>query len=157
QTFQNLDERERVLLHSIYNLPQYQAILPTLFSDSGYEQALRQHQCYSTKVPATFQINTLGEPEMHELRVIQFSSYGFLAHSKGLLPTNVWGKVVVQLGNEEQSTLRAVALRGKNTGNRGFYVFKLVDPDLPWRKFVGALTGGTTHEDLKNATKFLRD
>lgn len=157
QGFQNLDERERVLLHGIYDLPQYKAVLPPLFSDSGYEQAVRQHQRYSTKVPASFEINTVGEPEIHELRVIQFSSHGFLAHSRGLLPTNVWGKVVVQLGNEEQSTLKAMALRGKNTGNRGFYVFKVEEPDLAWRKFVGALTSGSTHEDMKNATKFLRD
>jgi hypothetical protein len=157
QGFQKLDERERVLLHSIYNLPEYKAVLPPLFSDSGYEQAVRQHQRYSTKIPAHFRINTVGEPETHELRIIQFSNYGFLAHSKGLLPTNVWGTLVVQLGNQEQSTVKAMALRGKSTGNRGFYVFKLVNPDLAWRKFVGALTGGTTHADLENATKFLRE
>ncbi len=155
--FKNLDERERVLLHSIYNLTTYKCVIPANFPDSVSEYAARQHQRYSTKCPAAFVINTTGQDESHELRVVEFSSHGFLAHAKGLIPTNVWGEVTVQLGDQEQSVQKAVALRGKNTGQRGFYVFKLVEPDVAWRKFVGALTSGTTHKDLVNATKFLRE
>jgi len=33
----------------------------------------------------------------------------------------------------------------------------LVEADLPWRKLVGALKSGMTHEDLDNASRFLPD
>jgi hypothetical protein len=48
-------------------------------------------------------------------------------------------------------------VRGKKAGNRNFYGFTLAEPDEAWRKFVGALTAGITHEDLENATRFMAD
>lgn len=48
-------------------------------------------------------------------------------------------------------------VRGKHKGPFGFYGFKLVEPDLPWRKLVGVLKSGMTHEDLDNASRFLPD
>ncbi|MBL8338333.1 MAG: hypothetical protein JNM97_16320, partial [Rhodoferax sp.] len=60
-------------------------------------------------------------------------------------------------GNSEQSTVRAMAVRGKIKDGKGFYGFTLAEPDTAWRKFVGALTEGVTHEDLDNATRFLKD
>ena len=157
--FKNLDERERVLLHSIYDLPEYKAILPSLAPQAAGEHATRQHQRYSTKCPGHFEFNTSGTAETHELRVIEFSSFGFLAHAKVLLPTNVWGQLTVQLGDKEHSSVKAMALRGKSssTGQRGFYAFKLLEPDVAWRKFVAALTSGKTHVDMDHATKFLPD
>jgi hypothetical protein len=53
--------------------------------------------------------------------------------------------------------MQAMVTRGKHNGKNGFYGFKLNEPDLPWRKLVGVLKAGTTHEDLANATQFLVD
>jgi hypothetical protein len=50
-----------------------------------------------------------------------------------------------------------MAVRGKMHDGRAFYGFTLAEPDTAWRKFVGALTAGVTHEDLDNATRFLAD
>ena len=50
-----------------------------------------------------------------------------------------------------------MAIRGKDNGGNIFYGFTLAEPDLAWRKFVGALTSGVTHEDLDHATRFLAD
>ena len=83
--------------------------------------------------------------------------FGFLAHSDTEIPTGIWGDATVQLGETEQSTVKAMAVRGKKSGNRGFYGFKIDDPDPAWRKFVGALTTGITQEDLSNATRFMPD
>jgi hypothetical protein len=33
----------------------------------------------------------------------------------------------------------------------------MAEPDLVWRKFVATLETGTTHKDMDNATRFLRD
>jgi hypothetical protein len=63
----------------------------------------------------------------------------------------------VQLGNNEKSSVRAMVTRSKHKGEGGMYGFKLVEPDLAWRKFVGALQSGVTHDDLAHATRFLGD
>ena len=98
-----------------------------------------------------------GRTTGYDLKLIEFSEYGFLAHSKVPLPTQVWGEVIIQLGNEERSIVRAVAVRGRTDGVHGFYGFRLAETDLSWRKFIGALKSGTTHDDLDNASVFLAD
>ena len=50
-----------------------------------------------------------------------------------------------------------MVIRGKHKDPYGFYGFKLIEPDLPWRKLVGALKSGMTDTDLDNASRFLPD
>lgn len=83
------------------------------------------------------------------------SEHGFQALSKDAVPLNVWGEAKIELGRLERSTVKVMAVRTDAVGVGGFYGFKLVEPDLTWRKFVNALESGTTHEDLENATRFL--
>lgn len=156
-TFRDLDERERGLLHSIYNLPEYKAVLPSIFSESNFRERQRKHQRYSLKCPGSFAIDSEYSAEVFELRVVELSSDGFLAYSKAAIPMNVWGDATIRLGDAERSTLKAMAVRGTFKGSHGFYGFKLAHPDLPWRKLVSALKSGTTHDDLENATQFLQD
>lgn len=156
-TFQNLSEREKGLLHSIYNLPEYKQILPTIFSESNFRNRQRKHQRYSLKCPGSFAVTGPEKTEVYDLRVVELSEDGFLAHSKVPLPANVWGEASILLGHDEQSVTKAMVIRGKHKGPYGFYGFRLVQPDLPLRKLVGALKSGTTHEDLDNSTRFLPD
>ena len=157
RTFQNLNEREKGLLHSIYNLPKYKQVLPAVFSESNLSASQRMHQRYSLKCPGSFTTTGPEKSDIYALRVVELSEDGFLAHSKAPLPTNVWGDASIRLGSEEKSVMKAMAIRGKHNGTYGFYAFKLAEPDLPWRKLVGVLKSGTTHEDLDNATRFLPD
>jgi GNAT superfamily N-acetyltransferase len=156
-TFQNLSEREKGLLHSIYNLPEYKPVLPTTFSDSDFRTRQRKHQRYSIKCPGSFSVTGPEKTDVYALQVVELSDGGFLASSKGPLPANVWGEATILLGNEEKSVTKAMVVRGKHKGPFGFYGFKLVEPDLPWRKLVGVLKSGMTHEDLDNASRFLPD
>ena len=155
--FAHLNEREKALLHSIYSLPEYKALLPPVFVDTDLQSSLRQHQRYVIKCPGSFGVTVEGRTTGYDLKLIEFSEYGFLAHSKVPLPTQVWGEVIIQLGNEERSIVRAVAVRGRTDGVHGFYGFRLAETDLSWRKFIGALKSGTTHDDLDNASVFLAD
>ena len=157
RVFQGLSTRERMLLHSIYNLPEHQKMLPVIDHAPEGGKHLRQHQRYSLKCPGNFLVDVDGKTEVATLRVVELSNFGFLAHSKVAIPTKQWGDATIQLGNNEQSTVRAMAVRGKDNGGNIFYGFTLAEPDLAWRKFVGALTSGVTHEDLDNATRFLKD
>jgi hypothetical protein len=88
---------------------------------------------------------------------VELSETGFLAYTKQDLPERVWGEAIVQLGSNEKSAVRAMVTRSRHKGEGGAYGFRLDEPDLAWRKFVGALQSGTTHEDLANATQFLGD
>jgi GNAT superfamily N-acetyltransferase len=155
--FRILSMREKLLLHSIYNLPEHQKMLPAIDHAADDGKHLRQHQRYSLKCPGNFVVHVDGKAELASLRVVELSNFGFLAHSKVQIPTKQWGDATIQLGDNEQSTVRAMAVRGKDNGGNIFYGFTLAEPDRAWRKFVGALTSGVTHEDLDNATRFLPD
>lgn len=156
-TFQNLSERDKGLLHSIYNLPEYKQVLPAVVSDSNLRTSERKHQRYSLKCPGSFFVTGAEKTDVYALQVVELSEDGFLAHSKVPLPANVWGEAIILLGHDEKSVIKAMVVRGTHKGRHGFYGFKLVEPDLPWRKFVGVLKSGMTHEDLDNASQFLPD
>ena len=154
-TFQKLNEREKGLLHSIYNLPEYEPVLPTIFSESNLRIRQRKHQRYSLKCPGSFSVVSAEKTDVYSLQVVELSDDGFLAQSKVPLPENVWGEAHIRLGNKEKSLVKAMVVRGTHRGSKGFYGFKLIEADLPWRKLVGVLKAGTTHEDLDHATQFL--
>jgi GNAT superfamily N-acetyltransferase len=157
QVFEHLTNREKMLLQSIYDLPEHQKILPKMTDPPKSGKHLRQHQRYSLKCPGNFLVQTEGKPIVTSLLLVELSIFGFLAHAESEIPVRVWGDATVELGNNEQSTVRAMAVRGKVSGDKIFYGFTLAEPDLAWRKFVGALNTGITHDDLENATKFMEN
>lgn len=152
-----LGQRERVLIHAIYDSPSYAKVLPPLSFDTGTEIRQRKHLRYSLKCPGDFLYSDHGKTTSVRLRVIEFSETGFLAYAKESLPERLWGKAIVQLGNNEKSAVRSMVIRSKRKGTFGMYVFKLDEFDLAWRKFVGALQAGSTHDELAHATQFLGD
>ena len=153
--FQNLCEREKELLHLIYNLDEYKEVLPADFSESDFSTLQRKHQRYSLKCPGIFSVISPAKKDDYALQVVEFSDDGFLANSKVPLPMNVWGEARIRLGSEEKSIIKAMAVRGKYKNAHGLYGFKLAEADLSWRKLVGVLEAGATHEDLDNASRFL--
>ncbi|MDO8287612.1 MAG: GNAT family N-acetyltransferase [Parvibaculum sp.] len=155
RTFKNLSEREKGLLHSIYNLAEYKQVLPAYLSESNFPARQRKHQRYSLKCPGIFSVISPEKTDVYALQVVEFSDDGFLANSKVPLPLNAWGEARIRLGSDEKSIIKAMAVRGKYNGAHGLYGFKLAEADLPWRKLVGVLKAGATHEDLDNATRFL--
>ena len=155
QGFERLDDREKALLYSIYSLPEYGKYLPADFSNSDPGRVARQHPRYTFKCEAVFSIEMGGHVEPHALTVVDCSLHGFLAYAQTPVTCQVWGDVVVQMGPNEESKVRALAVGNKK--DPGFYGFKLAEPDLTWRKFVAALESGTTQDDMENATRFLPD
>ena len=155
KTFENLSDRKKVLLHSIYDLPQYRAVLPVLSSNVD-DIPVRRHQRFSVKCPARISFHTSdGKEEKVAIEVIEVSRYGFQARAQNVLPLNIWCDTTIQLGRADVSHFRSLALRENNNGQDGFYGFRLGEPDIIWRKFVSALYSSTTHGDLDAATRFL--
>ena len=153
-TFRNLSPRKKVLLHTIYDLPEYRSVLPEL-STGADGIPIRRHERFSVKCPAkiVFQ-GTEGDQEI-PIEVFEVSRYGFQARAHRPLPLNIWFDTIVQLGRSDVSHIRALALRGHNNGSDGFYGFSLGEPDLLWRKFVSALYHSKTYADLETPTRFL--
>ena len=164
QVFGGLGRRERVLLRSIYSQPEYVRLLPSIDEAPQAEVGSpaggtpRQQRRYSFSCPAEFWIPlTGGRTRVASLRIVELSGSGFLAHAREEIPARVWGKAVIHLGEDEDSTVRALVVRGKVKAGRHFYGFLVAEPDVAWLKFVGALTAGTTHGDLDDATRFMPD
>ncbi|MFZ4535502.1 N-acyl amino acid synthase FeeM domain-containing protein [Propionivibrio sp.] len=154
KTFENLSERKKVLLHTIYDLPQYQSVLPTL-SASPEDIPVRRHQRFTVKCPARIVFLTADGKREIPVEVIDVSRYGFQARAHELLPLNTWCDVDIQLGHSDVSHFRALALRENSNGFNGYYGFRLGEPDTLWGKFVSALHRSTTFSDLDTATRFL--
>lgn len=155
KTFENLSERKKALIHTIYDLPQYRSVLPALPENSD-DIPIRLHPRFSVRCPARVAFSSKeGREERIAIEVIEVSRYGFQARAVKSLPLNIWCDTTIQLGHADVSHFRSLALRENNNGYNGFYGFRLGEPDIVWRKFVSALYSSTTHNDLDSATRFL--
>ena len=153
--FSLLSERKKELLHGIYDLPAYRAVLPAIVRPPADGGERRRHRRFSVRCPAELSLGRGADDAIRvNLEIVQLSRYGFQAHAPIAVPIDVWGEVTVQLGPAEVSRIQVAASRASGTG---FYGFRLGEPDLVWRKFVTALYGSSTHADLQNATAFLND
>jgi hypothetical protein len=143
-----------MLMHTIYDLPAYQAVLPAVEESGQDDSGRRRHRRFSVRCPAKFVIASAeGVASKISLEIIQLSRYGFLAYALVGVPIGVWGEITIQLGPAETSN-QGRGLAG--VGGRGLRL-RLGEPDLIWRKFVNALYSGSTHADLENATRFMTD
>jgi len=144
RSFENLSDHKKALLHLIYDLPGYRAVLP-LLSVPQQDIPIRHHQRFSVKCPAYIVYDPLNCAEKLAIEVIEVSRYGFKARAENSLPLNIWCDATVQLGQADISHFRALPLREKING---FYAFRLIEPDLLWEEFVSALYRSTTCKDL---------
>jgi GNAT superfamily N-acetyltransferase len=152
--FAELSDRKKALLHLIYDLPEYQKILPAL-PDQGVARQIRQHRRFSVKCPASLN-NTAAEGEKNiTIEVNEVSRYGFRARIARQIPANVWLNATVQLGLNDVSRLTVQAVQETDVDDHRYCGFRIGEPDLVWRKFVTALYEGHTHSDLDQATRFL--
>jgi len=157
QVFAQLDARHRVLLHAIYNLEAYQKVLPDVPASQVQTHPLRRHERYSVKCPARLTVATATAKSAYALILTDLSEFGFQARCKSAIPLGVWGQAQVQLGKAEHCTIQVKAVRDKANGFDGVYGFQLAEPDLPWKKFVNAMHGGSIDDDLTHATRFMED
>lgn len=155
QLFSRLDLPDRMLLHSIYDLPEYKAVLPPLPADALMARnTRRRHPRFSVSCPAALTLANADAAESFDLVVIECSMSGFRARCEHPLPIEVRGEVAIDLGQCERSRLRVTVARKASTAEHVF-VFKVSEPDLAWRKFVSALSKATTHGELGEASRFV--
>jgi len=148
QLLENLDDRRKALLWSIYEAPEYRAILPMLKGEAVDTHPLRRHQRYSIRCPAAVKIQAADGERVYVLHVIEVSLSGFQAECKLELPAGTSGVATVDLGRNERSVVDVTIVRRKELDGMVFYGFKLLEPDRCWRDCVAALEVGLTSSDL---------
>ena len=148
RVFDALDPRRKLLLHSIYDLPEYREVLPPLAFERPRGIELRRHQRYSLKCPARLRLDGWTAFGTIDLEVIEASLSGFQAIASRPLPLNVEATATVELGPGTRSTLKVAAVRGVRPGDSRTYGFRIDAADDAWRTCVAALEGGQTHRDL---------
>jgi hypothetical protein len=154
-TFRELSVRKKILLHTIYDLPEYGKVLPEFHIDAE-SIPIRRHERFSVKCPAKLFARGMEKDQEISIEIIEVSRYGFQAHAKKRLPLNTWFETIVQLGRSDISHISSMVLRGSHSGSSEFYGFSLGEPDILWRKFVSALYHGQTYSDLDTPTRFLQ-
>ena len=152
QVFAGLIDRQRLLLQSIYDHPDYAAVLPQPSTRATAVLSLRRHQRYSIRCPARFQVGEGAARRSWPMQVIELSLHGFLAEVGDSLPEGSQGRVEIELGHHELAVVEATALRRQEAEGQRHCAFHLPEPDEPWRRCVAALEAGHTHADLQPLT-----
>lgn len=150
--FNELSDRKKALLWSVYREPEYRPVLPML-SGGGNDvgRALRQYPRYSIRCPGQLDLPSPAEGPPTApvgLDVIEVSAHGFQAECHEELPLQIDGSVEIELGHHERARVVARAVRRKQTEEGSFYGFRIDEPDRSWRSFVAALEMGQTSKDL---------
>jgi len=148
RVFDTLDDRKRLLLHTIYDDPGYAAVLPRAASAPEGGRSLRRHQRYSIRCPARLWVSSYGTRLSYPMQVIELSLHGFQAECAMPLPEGTVGQAEVELGEHEASKVTATAVRRAESDGVVYYGFFVPEPDDIWRRCVQALQQGRTHADL---------
>lgn len=152
QVFQTLNDRQRLLLRSIYDHPDYRDVLPQPSAGADELLSLRRHQRFSIRCPARLAVRSYETRLNFPLQVIELSLNGFQAECALPLPEGTRGWVEIELGEGEFAMAEATAVRRHEAGGQVFYGFSVPQPDLAWQRCVQALQSGSTHSDLASAT-----
>ncbi|MDX9994841.1 MAG: GNAT family N-acetyltransferase [Rhodocyclaceae bacterium] len=149
QGFAALDDHRKALLRFIYDLPEYDAVLPSLPYRAG-ERRYREHSRYSCRCPGYLTMAHSDWRGRFEIDVVDVSRYGFLARAREPLPLKVWSDASVRLGPKDVATVKVMAIRQHPTENADIlaYGFELGDPDVVWNTFIETLTAGMTYGDV---------
>jgi hypothetical protein len=150
--FEQLEDRDRARLHTIYDLKEYYPILPD-YSARTTESRVRHHSRFSFKGPGWFKFKPQnGKITNVNLQVVEVSRNGFVAKATTKLLIDQWGDVEIHLGRNEISRSPSCVMRDMANG---LYAFHIDAPDVIWRKFIAAVSMGSTSQDLEDATQFL--
>lgn len=148
QVFAELDDRRKALLWTIYDQPEFRAVLPMLSGNTPDFHPMRRHQRFSLRCPAELWIELEGERRAIVMTVIEISLSGFQAQSRLEIPLGARGAVKVDLGVHDRAELDVTVIRQHRSESGEFYGFRIDEPDLAWRRCVSALETGHVAQDL---------
>jgi GNAT superfamily N-acetyltransferase len=139
RVFAELDDRRKALLWSIYDQPEFRAVLPMLSGSATGFHPMRRHQRFSLRCPAELRLQVDGRERVIVMTVIEISLSGFQAQSKLQIPLGAQGSVAIELGEQDRTTLDVTVMRHHHSESGEFYGFRLGEVDEVWRRAVSAL------------------
>lgn len=139
KVFAELDDRRKALLWSIYDQPEFRAVLPMLSGTDTAFHPMRRHQRFSLRCPAELRFPEAQGDRAIVMTVIEISLSGLQAQSALAIPVGTKGVVHVELGQHERTTLEATVVRHHRAEAGDFYGFRLTEADDIWRRCVSAL------------------
>lgn len=148
RVFEELDDRRKMLLWSIYQTPEYRRVLPMLKGESKDAHPLRRHQRFSLRCPAELRFGAQGQGRVVVLDVIEISLGGFQAESRLPVDLQELVQVHVELGAGVRSSLTATAVRRSEIDGLSYYGFRIESSDQAWTNCVAALEAGHVARDL---------
>jgi hypothetical protein len=159
--FASLDSQEVQLLHTLYDLPEYQYCLPPLPEGVPIpSEPDRTHRRFPVRCPARLRVNRLGVSNGIALTVYECSEKIFCAHAERPLAVGLSGEADVNLGETECCTLPVEIVRLSKHSNR-VVMLRIQDTcgeqGKLWLKFVHALSNAPTAADLEEATRFCEE
>ncbi len=153
--FAHLRLRELMLLHSIYDLPEFKSVLPPVPDDAPRsEMRRRTHRRFSVVCPGEYATRQLGIRRTFDITVFECSASGFRARSTTRLPAGSTGTVIIELGSADWCVMRVTVLR-LGSQDKHIALLRIDQDDMAWRKFVRALGKARTHGELEEATRFV--
>lgn len=151
QAFEQLDDRRKALLWSIYQVAEYRRVLPMLSDGevpSGHHP-LRRHQRHSIRCPAQLRVSDANGTERHfVVTVVEMSLGGFQALSALPLPLEAEGEAHIELGQHEHSRLQVRIIRQVGSDTGFYFGLRLVEPDGPWQRCIAAFESHDTASGL---------
>jgi len=135
QALAAMDERQRLLLHSIYQEPEWTAVLPPLTGAIDNQQLLRRHPRYTTRCAAQLVPEDSGATALGAT-LVEISSQGFKARMPGPLPVGLRCTVTAELGPGELTRVQARLARCVNSETGQFFGFEVETPDTAWQRCV---------------------
>lgn len=150
QVFDELEDRRRALLWSIYDQPEFRSVLPLLRENHVSSASMRRHQRFSLRCPAEVRVGAAEGEGVQTLvmTVIELSLTGFQARSRLPLLVGARGEAVIELGDAERSRLAVEVVRQRPGDGETFYGFRVSEADESWRRCVAALETRHVGDDL---------
>jgi GNAT superfamily N-acetyltransferase len=139
KVFEELDDRRKALLWSIYDQPEFRAVLPMMSGSVTGFHPMRRHQRFSLRCPAELRLRFDGSERSIVITVIEISLSGLQAQSKLDIPVGGEGAVWVELGVQDKAALEVKVVRHHHTDTGEFYGFRVDESDDVWRRAVSAL------------------
>ena len=143
----SLDQRQRLLLQSIYGDQAYESVLPAAMpAESSTLQ--RVHPRFSIRCPAVLEPFSTQSSTAIKLIVTELSRSGCRAESSDKLKIGLSGLLRVELGAHRHVLLHAEVIRTINGELPFRYGFLITRPDTGWLTCADALESGHTYSDL---------
>ncbi|MDQ2779419.1 MAG: PilZ domain-containing protein [Pseudomonadota bacterium] len=144
-TFDALDERRCLLLHSLYSGPEWQRCLPRTGQGRSALAQLRQSPRISLHCPAT--VTPVGKHVVPAATatIVEMSSGGFQARLDRPVAVGTRCDVLARLGPERQSLVQARVVRAIGDPGANLFGFRLEAADSVWQRCIAWL------EDLDGA------